>query len=125
MEFDEDVQNIDPTIPPDPDLANLPRRGESGNKAEIRVTQFDGVPENYKKWKQQMIAYLVQHGTQKYNDYVLHTFLDSKLKPNSAVERLIESIREKCEALKQLPLTFSQEMGLIRKWYTPRKDNTC
>ncbi len=77
---------MDLDIPPDPDMANLPEKGESGNKAEIKVTQFDGVPKNYKKWKQQMVAYLVQHRTQKHDDYVLHTFLDSKLKPNSAPE---------------------------------------
>ncbi len=38
---------------------------------------------------------------------------------------MIESIRDGRAVKGQLPLTFSQEMGLIRKWYTPRKDNTC
>ncbi len=89
-----ETQELDSDYALDPDLADLPLKGESGNKTDVKVVQFDGVPENYKKWKQQMVAYLVQHGTQKYNDYVLQNFLDSKLKPKFTPEKMIESERE-------------------------------
>ncbi len=89
-----EVQELDPDYAFDLDLADLLLRGESGNKTDIKVVQFDGIPENHKKWKQQMVAYLVQHGMQKYNNYILHNFLDSKLKPKSTPEKMIESERE-------------------------------
>ncbi len=108
-----EIQELDPDYALDPDLADLPLKGKSGNKTDVKVVQFDGVPESYKKWKQQMVAYLVQHGTQKYNDCVLWNFLDSKLKPKSAPEKMIESEREKRKARKNLALNFSQEMELI------------
>ncbi len=108
-----ETQELDPEYALDPDLADLPLKGESGNKTDVKVVQFDGVPESYKKWKQQMVAYLVQHGTQKYNDCVLRNFLDSKLKPKSMPERMIESEREMRKARGKLALNFSQEMELI------------
>ncbi len=89
------------------------------------LEKFDGILENCKKWKQQMVTYLVQHGMQKYNNYILHNFLDSKLKPKSAPEKMIESEREARKARGKLVLKFSQEMELIRKWFTPKTDNTC
>ncbi len=39
---------MDPKYALDPDLANLPLRGEMGNKTDVKVVQFDGVPESYK-----------------------------------------------------------------------------
>ncbi len=110
-----EVQELDPDYAFDLDLADLPLRGESGNKTDIKVVQFDRILENYKKWKQQMVAYLVQHGTQKYNDSFLHNFLDSKLKPKSTPEKMIESEREVRRAQGKLALNFSQEMELIWK----------
>ncbi len=122
---ESEAQELDPDYAFDPDLVDLPLRGESGNKMDIKVVQFNGIPENYKKWKQQMVAYLVQHGTQKCNDYVLRNFLDSKLKPKSAPEKVIKSEREARKARGKLALNFSQEMELICKWFTPNRDNTC
>ncbi len=71
-----------------------------------------------------MIAYVHQTNLMLESDLVAMNFLQQKLKPKSALQLMLDAMVMRRKAQKLLPLTFGQQMGLLREWFQPKSDGT-
>ncbi len=112
----------------DPDMLVLQQSEEphirQAKTGEVRVFLFEGSADSYLVWHQQMIAYVHQNNLMRESDLVATNFLQQKLKPKSAPQLMLDATVQKRKAQKEVPLTFGQQMGLLKEWFEPKTDGT-
>ncbi len=113
---------------PTPDLLVLQQQenvgGHQAKTGEVRVLQYDGDVASFSIWHQQMNAYAHQNNLMHSADLIASNFLQQRLKSKSAAQLMLDVTITRRRGQKLPPLTFGQEMGLLRLWFEPKEDGT-
>ncbi len=125
----ENQTEMDLTMPIDPDLLVLQQQGQASSHqaktGEVRVLQYDGDAASFSVWHQQMTAYAHQNNLMHGADLIASNFLQQRLKPKSVAQLMLHATIAERKGQKLAPLTFGQQMGLLRRWFKPKEDGTC